>query len=57
MKMKQYRYKVKFLSTGNNEVVFAFGENEAIILARAEQIKKGNKWNGAVSVIKIGKES
>jgi hypothetical protein len=55
--MKQYRYKVKFLSTGNNEVVFAFGENEAIILARAEQIKKGNKWNGAVSVIKIGKES
>jgi hypothetical protein len=54
--MKQNRYEVKFLSTDNIQIVFAFSEHEAEILARAEQIKKGNKWNGSVSVIKIEKE-
>jgi len=48
--MKKDTFRVMFLSTEEAVTVRAFTENEAIILARAEQIKAGKKWNGAVAV-------
>ena len=41
--MRKYYYIVKF-STGQQENVAAYNEVEAIILAQAEQIKKGNQY-------------
>ena len=41
--MRQYCYLVAF-RTGLSEKVMAFNEAEAIILAQAEQIKKGNEY-------------
>ena len=41
--MRQYCYLVKF-QTGYSERVMAFNESEAIILAQAKQIEKGNKY-------------
>lgn len=42
--MKQNRYTVVF-HTGQQVLVSAFCEKEAIILAQADQIKKGNAYN------------
>lgn len=47
--MKQYCYFVKF-NTTQTEQVFAFCEAEAIILAQAKQIKKGNEYKHIKSV-------
>jgi len=41
--VKQYCYFVKF-QTGQSEKVMAFNESEAIILAQAKQIEKGNEY-------------
>lgn len=41
--MRQYAFNVKFM-TGKSEQVMAFNKTEAIILAQAEQIKKGNEY-------------
>lgn len=41
--MKQRRFKVVF-KTGKEEIVTATYEDEAKILAQAEQIKKGNQY-------------
>ena len=41
--MRQYCYLVKF-NTGQKEQVSAFCESEAIILAQAKQINKGNEY-------------
>ena len=42
--MKQYKYKVIF-TNHCFEIVHAGNKKEAIILAQAEQIKKGNTYN------------
>ena len=41
--MKQHEYKIVFI-TGQTELVYAFNAQAAKILARAEQIKKGNDY-------------
>ena len=50
--MKQYCYIVKF-ATGQQEQVFASGKNEAIILAQAEQIRKGYQYQCVIDVYTI----
>ena len=42
--MKKYKYRVVFTNF-NVEIVYAFCEKEARILAQAEQIKKGLNYN------------
>ena len=41
--MKNEKYLVRF-ATGQEEEVYAIGDQEAVILAKAQQIKKGNDW-------------
>jgi len=40
--MKNYEYQVTF-STGEKENVIAKGIKDAVIIARGEQLKKGNR--------------
>jgi len=46
------KYKILFTS-GETEIVFAFGGEAARILAQAEQIKKGNSYV-TLSITNIG---
>jgi hypothetical protein len=41
--MRQYKFAVQFV-TGLEEIVYAFNSAEAIILAQAKQINKGNDY-------------
>ena len=41
--MKHYRFEVNFV-TRKMEFISAFGKQEAVILAQAKQINKGNDY-------------
>jgi hypothetical protein len=47
--MRTYAFQVKFV-TGKLEIVMAFNEEEAIILAQAKQIQKGYAWKNIVEI-------
>jgi len=50
--MRQYCFRIKFTS-GKIEQVEAFNETEAIILAQAAQIKKGNEYKYIQDIYKV----
>jgi len=47
--MKSYKYRV-FFATTHMEEVYAHGDDEAVILAQARQIQKGNEWRNIISI-------
>jgi len=50
--MKNYNFVITF-KNGQIEVVYAGDFNTALILAAAEQAKKGNNWQFIAQIVKI----